>query len=59
MSGDGCLASGGQVLMTRARFEAWLRDSNAPIYRYPFVILPCDCRDVNCHGWRLSSGGEP
>jgi hypothetical protein len=44
-------------VMTRAEFEAFLWPAHGPtvpIYiRPPFDIVPCDCGDVNCHGWRL------
>jgi hypothetical protein len=46
-----------QVVMTRLEFEAFLWQRNGPMsaafVRFPFDIVPCDCGDVNCHGWRL------
>jgi hypothetical protein len=46
-----------QLVMTRAEFEAFLWAPSGPMsaafVRFPFDIVPCDCGDVNCHGWRL------
>jgi len=52
-----------QRLMTRAEFE-WFaavgalnaRGRNGPVRIYtqpPFDLTPCECGDVNCHGWRF------
>lgn len=39
--------------MTRREFEHWLANQRYPIYVDPYEIVPCRCRDPNCHGWRL------
>lgn len=52
-----------QHRMTRDEFELFVlgatgkpRGGNGPVQLYvraPFDIVPCTCRDVNCHGWRF------
>lgn len=39
--------------MTRAEFIAWMTRNRVCVYVYPFDVVPCSCRDYNCHGWRL------
>jgi len=51
--------------MTREEFQdfvvgerGWPRPggANAPIQilvQPPYEVVPCDCGDVNCHGWRF------
>ena len=43
-------------IMTREAFETFMRDRNAQMrifVRPPYQLVPCDCGDVNCHGWRF------
>lgn len=43
-----------QQLMTRAGFTRWIGQNSVRVFaRAPYRIEPCDCRDVNCHGWRF------
>jgi hypothetical protein len=43
-----------QQLMTRAEFEAWFGKQRNDVYvRPPYELAPCDCGDLNCHGWRF------
>lgn len=51
-----------QHRMTRAEFEAFVigtkgqRGGSGPVQLYvraPFDLVPCTCRDINCHGWRF------
>lgn len=41
--------------MTREEFEQFLAKGQATIHVDPFVVVPCDCADVNCKGWRLQA----
>jgi hypothetical protein len=48
--------------MTLEEFEAFVTDRKVPIQivaRAPFRLVPCDCRDVNCHGWRFVEVTSP
>lgn len=52
-----------QHLMTREQFESFVTGltghrggSNGPLLVYvepPYDVVPCDCGDLNCHGWRF------
>jgi hypothetical protein len=42
-----------QSRMTREEFEAFILHQRVKIYVDPYDVEPCDCRDINCHGWRL------
>lgn len=43
-----------QHLMTRKAFEQWVTDSFVRVTaRRPYQIVPCQCGDVDCHGWRF------
>lgn len=42
-----------QRLQTREEFEAFLLHQRVHIYVAPYEIQACDCRDINCRGWRL------
>jgi hypothetical protein len=50
-----------RAIWTRDRFAAWLRSKEAPVMviRPPYRIEPCECLDVNCHGWRLVPADQP
>ena len=41
--------------MTKSQFVAWLKEGRSPVYVWPAIVVPCNCGDVNCHGWRLVS----
>jgi hypothetical protein len=42
-----------QARMTLHEFREWLTRQGAPVSVDPYDIVPCLCRDPNCHGWRL------
>ena len=45
-----------QVLLTREAFLRFVTDRRDPIALQidpPYVLRPCTCGDVNCHGWRF------
>lgn len=41
------------TLMTRAEFTRWVSRKRINVYVWPYAIVPCNCGDHNCHGWRL------
>ncbi len=41
-----------QQRMTKAEFEQWA-DRVVITARAPYDLVPCPCRDINCHGWRF------
>ncbi len=42
-----------QQLWSRERFESFLKSGHVDVYLAPARAVPCECRDLNCHGWRL------
>ncbi len=45
-------------LMTREEFAQWVIDTGVRIFvDPPYRIVPCRCRDLNCHGWRFVPEG--
>lgn len=43
-----------QQSMTLKEFERFVIDGNVRVFaRQPYQIVPCACRDINCHGWRF------
>ena len=43
-----------QRRMTSSEFEQWMRDNEVRILvPPPYDLLPCDCQDCNCLGWRV------
>lgn len=45
--------------MTKDAFVAWLGSScRAVLFTGPYDVEPCECGDVNCHGWRLVPRGS-
>lgn len=39
--------------MTREEFERFLAQGQTTIHVDPYDVVPCNCSDVNCKGWRL------
>jgi hypothetical protein len=45
---------GDQRLMTRAEFERFIATAQTKLFvRSPYALVPCQCGDINCHGWRF------
>lgn len=42
-----------QQIWSRERFTSFLQSGAVTVFVQPAHIVPCGCRDVNCHGWRL------
>lgn len=41
-------------IMTRAQFIAFVAPLIAEdVERTSYDVVPCDCGDLNCHGWRV------
>jgi hypothetical protein len=39
--------------MTREEFMRMLATTYRVAIDGPWTVVPCACRDVNCHGWRV------